>query len=81
MHELGKYFHIYRNETHKKWPELIKHIENWLNSSVSTVTGYAPIELLNGEARPVLFKRILKKQADNLPIEEDLPENFLKAYG
>jgi hypothetical protein len=33
MRELGKYFKIYCNQTHKKWPELQPYIENWLNSS------------------------------------------------
>jgi hypothetical protein len=35
----------------------VKQIENWLNSSVSTITGYAPIELFNGESRPDLFEK------------------------
>jgi hypothetical protein len=34
-------------------------IENWLNSSVSIITGYVPIELLNGEPRPYLFEKSL----------------------
>jgi transposase InsO family protein len=31
MKELGKIFRIYCNEMHKKWPELIGNIQNWLN--------------------------------------------------
>jgi hypothetical protein len=31
MRELGKYFRIYCNETHKKWPEPVMHIQDWLN--------------------------------------------------
>jgi hypothetical protein len=48
MRELEKYFRIYCRKTHKKWAELVPYIENWLNSSVCGVTGYAPVELLNG---------------------------------
>jgi transposase InsO family protein len=44
MRELGKYFRIYCNLIHKKWPELVSHIIQWLNSFVSTTTGYSPIE-------------------------------------
>jgi hypothetical protein len=51
----------------------------WLNSSVSTITGYAPTELLNGEPRPDLYGKILEKQAENLPIQEDLQEKLLRA--
>jgi hypothetical protein len=58
----------------------VKHIENWLNSSVSTITGYVPIELLNGESRPDLFGSVLDRQADNLPVQENIPEKVLRAY-
>jgi transposase InsO family protein len=51
MRELGKYFRIYCNLTHKKWPELVPHIIKWLNSSVSATTGYSPIELMQGEPK------------------------------
>jgi transposase InsO family protein len=37
MRELGKYFKIYCHKTHKKWPELVPYIENWLNSSVANL--------------------------------------------
>jgi hypothetical protein len=49
MRELGKYFRIYCNKIHKKWPELVPHNEKWINSTVCGTTGYTPIELLNGE--------------------------------
>ena len=80
MRELGKYFKIYCNETHKKWPELVPYIENWLNSSVSQSTGYAPIELLNGQARPDIFLKILKKQPAQSPSEDPLADKLIKAY-
>jgi hypothetical protein len=80
MRELGKYFRIYCSETHKKWPELVPHIERWLNSSVCASTGYAPIELLGGETRPDFFKKILKLEPNQGPTEDSLPDKILKAY-
>jgi hypothetical protein len=80
MHELGKYFKIYCNETHKKWPELVPYIENSLNSSISQSTGYASIELLNGQARLDIFRTILKRESDQSPTEESLADKLIKAY-
>jgi hypothetical protein len=54
MRELETYFRIYCAETHKKWPELIPHIQNWLNSSVIETSGYAPVELLGGRPKPYI---------------------------
>jgi hypothetical protein len=80
MRELGKYFRIYCHETHKKWPELVPYIEEWLNSSVSETTGYAPMELLGGKPRPDVFKKIIKEESHQLPVEDTLAEKLLKAY-
>jgi hypothetical protein len=80
MRELRKYFRIYCNTTHKKWPELLPCIKEWLNSSVSETTGYAPIELLGGEPRPDIFRELLKNEPDQLPVEGTLAEKLLKAY-
>jgi hypothetical protein len=66
MRELGKYFRIYCEETHNKWPELVPKIQDWLNSSVTATTGYAPVELFNGEPRPNIFTDILKGCSDQL---------------
>jgi transposase InsO family protein len=74
MRELGKYFRIYCNETHKKRPELIPYIEKWMNSSVNSATGYTPIELLGGDNKLKLFETF------KLPEEEDLPTKLLKVY-
>jgi hypothetical protein len=80
MRELGKFFRIYCHTIQKTWPELVPHIEGWLNSSVSGVTGYTPIELLSGKPRPDLFRKILKKEIDQQPAEEALTNKLLKAY-
>jgi hypothetical protein len=76
---LDKYFKIYCHETHKKWPELVPYIENWLNSTIHQSSGYAPIELLTGYTKPVLFRIILKKEADQIPKEEALADILIKA--
>jgi hypothetical protein len=80
MRELSKYFRIYCHETHKKWPELVPYVDNWLNSSVSQSTGYSPVELLYGNPEPDVFRGILKKTADQLPQEDTLSDKILKAY-
>jgi hypothetical protein len=51
---------------HNKWPELVPHLQKRINSTVYG-TGYTPIELLNGEERPDLFKQILKIKLDQQP--------------
>jgi transposase InsO family protein len=64
MPELSNYCIIYGNVTHKIWPELISHIEKWLNSWVSETTEYSPVELIFNEPRPEIFKQILHKTQD-----------------
>ena len=39
MREIGKFCRIYCNEAHKKWPELLPHIEGWINGALSDSTG------------------------------------------
>jgi hypothetical protein len=58
----------------------VPYIENWPNSLVREATGYAPIELLSGNPRPDIFRKLLKKEADQLPKEEALADKLLKAY-
>ena len=45
MCELSKFGRIYCNENHRRWAELLQHIENWMNNSVCSSTGYTPCEL------------------------------------
>jgi hypothetical protein len=80
MRELGKYFKIYCNQTHKKWPELVPYIENWLNNSVNQSTGYAPVELLFGETQPNVFLKILDQSVNQSQEEESLADKLMKAY-
>jgi hypothetical protein len=78
MRELGKYFRIFCEKTHKKWPELVPYIQNWLNSSVIDTTGYAPVELLGGNPRPDIFHSLLKKNPDQTLPEETLAEKIIQ---
>jgi len=48
MRELSKFCKIYCNENHRKWAELLLHIENWKNNSVCSSTGYTHNELMYG---------------------------------
>lgn len=80
MRELGKYFRIYCEEAHKKWPELVPYIQNWLNSSITDTIGYAPVELLGGNPRPDIFHSLLKKYPDQTLPEESLTEKIIQAY-
>jgi hypothetical protein len=79
MKELGKYFRIYCHQAHKQWPELIPFIQDWMNKSISSVTGYSPIELLGREARDEVFKQIIQKLPER-PTDEDVPSKILQAY-
>jgi hypothetical protein len=65
---------------HNKWPELVPKIQDWLNSSVTATTGYAPVELFNGEPRPNIFTDILKGCSDQLYTEESVPQKVLHVY-
>jgi hypothetical protein len=56
-----------------------RSLERRLNSSVCETTGYAPIESLNVEERPDLFKQIMKIEPDQR-VEDELPTKLLKAY-
>jgi hypothetical protein len=80
MRELGKYFKIYCNQTHKKWPELVLYIEKWLNNSVNQSTCYSPVELLFGEAQPNMFSRILKNNKNQSQETTLLADKLIQAY-
>jgi hypothetical protein len=57
MKELGKFFRIYCHKAQKSWPELIPHVEIFLNKTVSTATGYTPLELMFNAPRPEIFSK------------------------
>jgi hypothetical protein len=59
MREIGKACRIYCHQNHRKWPELVPKIEEWLNDTVSDATGFAPCELMYGVERPKLFTGLM----------------------
>jgi hypothetical protein len=61
MKEISKFFRIYCSENHKKWAELIPHIESWLNNTVASATGLTPAELMFGGKGPNVFEDFLPK--------------------
>jgi hypothetical protein len=80
MKEIGKFFKIYCFQNHRKWPELLPDVEKWLNHTMADSTGFCPVELMFNESQPDLFKKILKKDADQLPPAESLSDKVLRAY-
>jgi hypothetical protein len=79
MREIGKIFKIYCSQNHRKWPELIPYIENWINQSVVSSTGYPPIELMEGKSRLDLFAS-MRKDPGQLLQEESTEDKSLRAY-
>ena len=82
MRELSKFFKIYCYENHKKWAELLPHIEGWLNKTVASSTGYAPLELIFGKNKPNIFQNMLPefklKSLDVEELDEKLERAFLR---
>jgi hypothetical protein len=75
MRELSKFCRIYCNENHRKWAELLPHIENWMNNSVCSSTGYTARELMYSTERPNIFKKMLPKESWPTQGEEENEEN------
>ena len=80
MRELSKFCRIYCNENHRKWAELLPHIENWMNNSVCSSTGYTPRELMYGNERQNVFKQAVQKESWLEQEEEGIEEKIRKAY-
>jgi mRNA-degrading endonuclease RelE of RelBE toxin-antitoxin system len=59
--EIGTFCHIYCHEAHTKWPELLSHIKDWLNWTLSNSTGYSPVQLVFDSPTPDLFEDSLRK--------------------
>jgi len=80
MRELSKFCRIYCNENHRKWAELLPHIENWMNKSVCSSTGYTPSELMYGTERPNVFSRMVPKESWPEQGDEGSEEKIRRAY-
>jgi hypothetical protein len=64
MKELGKFFKIYCCQTHKKWPEFVSHIQNWLNQSVK-LQGTNPLNYWKEELKGKSSKKSLRNYQTN----------------
>ena len=72
MRELSKFFRIYCHDNHKKWAELLPHIEGWLNKTVASSTCYSPSELMFGGRKPSMFGNMLPLPKQDTSDIEDL---------
>jgi hypothetical protein len=80
MRELSKFCRIYCSENHRKWAEMLPHIENWMNNSVCSSTGYTPSELIYGTERPNVFRKIVPKESWPDQEKEEIEVKIRKAY-
>jgi hypothetical protein len=80
MCELSKFCRIYCNENHRTWAALLPHVENWMNNSVCSSTGYTPSELMYGTKRPNVFRKLAPKESWPDKEEEEIEEKIRKAY-
>jgi hypothetical protein len=65
---------------HRKWEELIPHIEHWLNNTIASATLYTLVELLFGAERNNLFQKCLPKLLKGEIKHEEVQEKIAKAY-
>ena len=80
MRELSKFCRIYCHDSHKKWAELLPHIERWINNTVASGTGYTPTELMYGVKRPNVFDKVMPEVQGLKQDEEDIAVKLEAAY-
>jgi hypothetical protein len=80
MRESGKYCKIYCHTTQKKWPEIIPKIEPWLNTTISDLTGFTPVELMFNDIRPDIFSKILNKTKGQQTNNKEVQDKITLAY-
>ena len=80
MKEISKFFRIYCSDNHRKWAELIPHIESWLNNTVASATGITPAELMFGGKGPNIFEDFLPEAPEGEAVLKDLQTKIAKAY-
>jgi transposase InsO family protein len=74
--KISTFCRIYCHSNHRKWAELIPHIENWLNNTVASATLYTPVELLFGADRNNLFKKCVPNLPKGEMKHEEIQEKF-----
>jgi hypothetical protein len=80
MRELSKFCRIYCNDSHKKWAQLLPHVERWINNTVASGTGYTPTELMYEVKRPNVFDEVMPKVQGLEQDEEDIAVKLEAAY-
>ena len=80
MKGLSKFCRIYCHQNHKKWVELIPHIEVCLNTTVASTTWYTPVELMFEAKRPNLFEEILPEITGGETDQEEIQDKIANAY-
>lgn len=80
MRELSKFCRIYCNENHKKWAEILPYIENWINNTVASATGYTPTELMYGSKRCSVLNKIMPSLPALDREDEGIDKKLEKAY-
>jgi hypothetical protein len=79
MKELSKFCCIYCHQNHRSWADLLPHIEQWLNKTVASSRGYAPVELIFSAQKPDIFVKFLPELGDS-PEKEEMAAKVLKPY-
>ena len=80
MRELGKFCKIYCHDNHRKWVELLPHIERWINHTVATSRGFTPSELMFGTKRQNVVKQLAPGLQDMGPEETSVEAKIKEAY-
>ena len=76
--ELSKFFRIYCYYNHKKWVELVPHIEEWLNKTVKR--GYSPTQLMFREKKHGIFDKMLTELKHETLGSEDLDTKLERTF-
>jgi len=80
MREIGKFCRIYCHDNHKKWAELLPHIERWMNHTVASARGYTPNELMFGTERYNILRKLVPNLRDVDRETDSLEKKIAKAY-
>jgi hypothetical protein len=79
MKEISKFCRIYCHSNHRKWTELLPHIEYWLNNTTTSATQYTPVELMFAAERLNLLQNYLPKLPEGEKKLEGVQEKIAKA--
>ncbi|XP_011697582.1 PREDICTED: uncharacterized protein LOC105455741 [Wasmannia auropunctata] len=82
MRELGRFFRTFCAEQHTKWAKYVKEIENILNLTTHSSTGYIPYEIHYGESPQYKIKQLVDfppdEKSDSI-ICVKVKENLIKS--